>query len=90
MMAISSTIVSAILLFYIYYRGLNMLKRLWSIIEIIGTLLGFLLLMGPPSWQGASRGITIVLFAVLILAGGIGAILLIIVVQSRRQPSYFD
>jgi hypothetical protein len=65
-----------------------MAKRIWSLIEIIGTSLGFLLLFGPPSWSGVNRGITIVLAIVCAFALGAGIAFLVIVVQSIRQPPY--
>lgn len=65
-----------------------MVKRIWSLIEIIGTLLGFLLLFGPPSWNGVNRGITIALAIVCAFALSVGIAFLVIVIQSIRQPPY--
>jgi len=65
-----------------------MAKRLWSLIEIIGTLLGFLLLFGPPSLNGVNEGIKIILAIFVTIALGAGIGFLVIVVQSIKQPPY--
>jgi hypothetical protein len=64
------------------------MKRLVSLTELAGSLIGFLWLFGPPAWQEVGRGVTIALLVVLGIAGGSGVALIYIVVRSQVQPPY--
>ena len=62
------------------------MKRLRNLIEWAGSIIGFLLLFGGPPEM--ATGLRIALLAVLGVALVVGVILLVIVVQSVRQPPY--
>jgi hypothetical protein len=63
-----------------------MFRRLVSFIEIIGTFIGWLLLFGPPSWQGVSRGVTITLVITIIISLVSGLAILVLVIRSQMEP----
>lgn len=66
------------------------MKKVWSFIEAVGSILGFALLLGPPAFQDINRGVTIALLVTLAIAGGFGAFLMAAIVKSQREPSYFE
>lgn len=69
---------------------MSSLKRLWAVVEVLGTLIGFLWLFGPPAWQPVNRGVTTALLVLVLLIGGFGAYLIVAIVVSQRQPPYSD
>jgi hypothetical protein len=66
------------------------MRRLWSLIETTGSILGLAILFGPPAWQPINRGVTIVLGIVLIIAGVSGVTVLILIARAQAQPPYIN
>jgi hypothetical protein len=64
------------------------LKRAWTVFELLGSLLGFVWLIGPPAWQEIPRGVTEALLIVVGLCGIVGAGLLLHLAHNQRQPPY--
>lgn len=64
------------------------MKKLWAIIEVFGTLLGFFWLFAPPAWQEVNRGVTITLLVVLVLCALASLGLIIYIIIDQRKPVY--
>ena len=64
------------------------MKRLETVLSIVGSILGFIWMLGPPSFQVIGRGIFIALLVVLGIAGAAGIIILYLVAKSQLAPPY--
>lgn len=54
-----------------------MLRKVWTVLELSASILGFVLLFGPPTWQQANlRAIFTVLGIVVVFAGVFGVVML--------------
>jgi hypothetical protein len=63
-------------------------KRFLALVETFGSLLGFLVLFGPPAWSEVNRGVTIALLCTVGIAGAFGVVLLIKIASSQREKPY--
>lgn len=63
-------------------------KRFGSLLETIGSLIGFVWLLGPPSWQDINRGTTIALLFVLFLTAITALILSIHLYHNQNKAPY--
>lgn len=64
------------------------MKRVDSILSIIGALAGFLLLLGPPAWQEVNRAITYAILITLLIALIAAGIISIRIYLDQRRPPY--
>jgi uncharacterized membrane-anchored protein len=74
----------------IYKERRTPMKKIIGIIEGMGSIIGFIILLGPNAWQEANRSITTGIVVVLILAGIAGLSLLVLLAYNQARPTYYE